>query len=286
MKAPDFAYLRPGSLDEALDALSRHGDDAVVLAGGQSLMAMLNLRVAAAEVLVDINRIPGLDGIRDDGEFITIGALTRYSQLLADPRVAGHLPLLALALPHVAHEAVRNRGTLGGSLALADPAAEMPACCLALGARIVLAGRDGQREVAIEDWFRGVYETALAPGELIVAVRLPKADGNTLYRFSEFARRRGDFAVAGVALCAASSGGALRSVRIALLGVADRPVLARTVMGLLEGATPGAVAPGVLAEALEADADPLEDPAYPPAYRRRVAGVLLQRALESLGEPS
>jgi carbon-monoxide dehydrogenase medium subunit len=282
LKAPDFSYFRPETLQQALDALSHHGDGAVVLAGGQSLMAMLNLRVAAADVLVDINRIPGLDTIRGDGDDITIGALTRYAQLQASPLVTEHLPLLSEALPHVAHEAVRNRGTLGGSLALADPAAEIPACCLALDARVVVAGPRGKREVRMEDWFRGVYETALEAGELIVEVRVPKRTTNSVVRFTELARRRGDFAVAGVALIASLHEGVLRNVRIALLGVADRPVLAYRVMTALEGASLEAIDADAAAKAVEVDIDPLDDPAYPAAYRRQAINVLLQRALKSL----
>lgn len=282
MKAPDFAYLRPDSVEHALDALARHGDEAVVLAGGQSLMAMLNLRVASAGVLVDINRIPGLDHIRDAGDHLAIGALVRYAELEASAVVQQHLPLIARALPHVAHPAVRNRGTLGGSLALADPAAEMPACCLALGARVVVAGPAGPREVPIEDWFRGLYETALAPGELIVEVRIPKTAAGAVTRFVEIARRRGDYAVAGLALSATPDKATLRSPRLALLGVADRPVLAHTVMNVLDGVPLDELDDDSLASALYVDADPLDDPACPTAYRRHAIHVLTRRTLASL----
>jgi carbon-monoxide dehydrogenase medium subunit len=281
VKAPDFAWLRAGCVEEALDALVRFGEDAAVLAGGQSLMAMLNLRVARAEVLVDVNHVPGLDAIRDAGDHVAIGALVRYAQMEASALVREHLPLLATALPHVAHPAVRSRGTLGGSLALADPAAEMPACCLALGARLVVATQGGERVVPVEDWFRGLYETALAPGELLVEVRIPKVPPGTATRFLELARRRGDFAVAGVALTATPRGGALHGPRLALLGVADRPVLARRAMRALDGVAPGDVSDDALAAMLDADAAPLDDPQCPAAYRRQALRVLARRALSA-----
>jgi carbon-monoxide dehydrogenase medium subunit len=279
VKAPDFAWLRASCIDEAVDALVRYGEDAAVLAGGQSLMAMLNLRAARAEVLVDINHVPGLDAVRDAGDALAIGARARYAQLESSMLVREHLPLIAQALPHVAHPAVRSRGTLGGSLALADPAAEMPACCLALGARVVLAGPSGRREVAMEDWFRGLYETALAPGELVVEVRIPKTPPGTTSRFLELARRRGDFAVAGVALTATLRDGALHAPRLALLGVSDRPVLAHGAMRRLDGVAPGDVGDDALAAILDQDAAPLDDPQCPADYRRHALHVLVRRAL-------
>jgi carbon-monoxide dehydrogenase medium subunit len=283
VKAPDVAYLRADSLEHALQALALHGDAAAVLAGGQSLMAMLNLRVAAADVLVDINRVPGLSSIREEGDCLAIGALSRYSDLLASPLLREHLPLLVQALPHVAHEAVRNRGTLGGSLALADPAAEMPACCLALGARLRLAGPAGRREVAIEDWFRGLYETALAPGELIVEVVIPKSPMDAIVHFCELARRRGDFAIAGLALVAGLHDGVLHAPRIALLGVADRPLLAQRLMQAVAGRPPAGFEHAEIARLLDADMDPLDDPSVPADYRRHAMAVLARRALVSIG---
>ena len=283
MKAPDVAWLCARSVDEAVDALARFGDDAAVLAGGQSLVPMLNLRVAGAGVLVDINRVPGLDGIRDAGDHVAIGALTRYAALEASPVVREHLPLLACALPHVAHPAVRSRGTLGGSLALGDPAAEMPACCLALAARLVLRGPAGVREVAIEDWFTGLYTTALARGELIVEIRFPKRAPGSVVAFLELARRRGDFAIAGVAVETGLRNGALHAPRIALLGAADRPLLARATMAAVNGLTADARALAIddaaLARALDEDADPHGDPQCPASYRRHALAVLTRRAL-------
>src|SRR2546430_4349426 len=169
MKAPRFAYARPASLAEALALLAEYKDDARVLAGGQSLVPMMNFRVAAPKVLVDINRIGSLGGIKVTRSFVRIGALTRHVELERSAEVAKHLPLVASAMPHIAHPAIRNRGTFGGSCALGDPAAELPACALALGATFIVAGKKGERRIAAEDFFRGLYATALKPGELLVA---------------------------------------------------------------------------------------------------------------------
>src|SRR6266436_5665465 len=169
MKAPGFAYARPASVAEALALLAEHKDEARVLAGGQSLVPMLNFRVAAPRVLVDINRIAGLSGIKLAKNHIRIGALTRHVELERSADVARHLPLIASAMPHIAHPAIRNRGTFGGSCALADPAAELPACALALGATFIAAGKKGERRIAAQDFFKGLYATALKAGELLVA---------------------------------------------------------------------------------------------------------------------
>lgn len=282
MKAPDLAYLRVDSLHEALAALARHGDDAMVLAGGQSLMAMHNLRVAHAGVLVDINRIPGLDAIRVEDEMLVIGCLARHAALASSELVQRHAPLIAQAMPHVAHHAIRNRGTIGGSLALADPAAELPACCVALDAELVVAGPEGTRRIGATDFFKGVYETALRPGELLIEVHIPLAADDAVQRFAEVARRHGDFAIAGAALAARRAHQSLVAVRLALLGMGDRPLLAQQTMALLEGNDPEQIDASALAAALAADADPLDDPAYPAAYRRRVIEVVVRRMLDTM----
>lgn len=286
MKAPDFHYLRAASVDEALAALARHGEDAMVLAGGQSLMAMHNLRVARAGVLVDINRIPGLDFIRDADDHVAIGCLARFTALQASAVVRSQLPLMARALPHVAHPAIRNRGTLGGSLALADPAAELPACCLALNATVVADSPSGARQIAAEDFFTGLYETALAPGELLREVRFPKAGARACSHFDELSRRRGDFALAGIAFHGQWRGttpaGGLARARLALFGVAERPVLARETMALLSQIPLGEVPAGDLHAALDRDAEPLDDPTCPAAYRRQALRVLVTRMAAAL----
>jgi carbon-monoxide dehydrogenase medium subunit len=174
MKPAPFDYHRPASLAEAFDLLDRYGDDGRLLAGGQSLVPALNLRLAAPRAVIDINRIPGLDGIRVAPEGLVIGALARQEALERSALVREHAPLIAAAGPHVGHAAIRARGTVGGSLALADPAAELPACAVALGATVRVGRRDGHRDVAAADFFRGVYTTALAPGEVVLELRVPR----------------------------------------------------------------------------------------------------------------
>ena len=218
MKAPDFGYERPGNLEEALRLLAKHGDDAAIIAGGQSLLALLNFRMAAPELLIDIGRLDKLKQISDQDGHIEIGGLVRHCDLAASPLIARSLPLLPRAISHIAHPAVRHRGTIGGSLAMADPAAELAACCLALDGQFLLISERGERWVRAEDFFQGVYETALAADEVLTAVRLPKRGADGAQIFMEIARRQGDFAMAGLA-CVDDG------ARIALLGVADRPVL-------------------------------------------------------------
>src|SRR5690242_227250 len=220
MKAPRFAYARPASVAEALAVLDKHKDEARVLAGGQSLVPMLNFRLAAPRVLVDINRIASLSGIKVAKSHVRIGALTRHAELERSADIAKHLPLIASAMPHVAHPAIRNRGTFGGSCALADPAAELPACALALGATFVVAGKRGERRIASEDFFKGLYATALKPGELLVAAEFPLPKPGYASAFGELARRHGDYAMVGIAAHGKGS-----DVRVVFFGVGDRPQL-------------------------------------------------------------
>jgi carbon-monoxide dehydrogenase medium subunit len=282
MKAPDFRYEKPATVDECLSLLAEHGDGAQVLAGGQSLMPLLNFRLAAPAVLIDINGLHALSGIREGDDTITIGALERHEQIAASPIVRRRLPLLSDAAPHIAHVAIRTRGTIGGSVALADPAAEWPACCLALDARIELASVRGRRLVPAVDYFQGLYTTARQPDELVTAIEFGTLAPNHVHAFREISRRRGDFAIAGLAFVASRNGGALHNVRLALFGVSDRPLLASNAMTVLENQTLDA---GIIARACDALAGelaPPDDPVYPPDYKRRVAGVLLERALTDL----
>src|SRR5262245_15335122 len=198
MKARAFLYRRPRDLDEALSLLADHAG-AQVLAGGQSLIPTLNMRLSAPEMLVDINRIDALRGVEERGGGIRIGALVRHAEVLESGLVARRVPLLAMAIPHVAHMAVRNRGTTCGSLALADPAAEMPAVAVALDAEIVLKGHGATRTVKARDFFEGLYQTARSDNELIAEVLLPAAQPDEVFGFSELSRRHGDFATVGVA---------------------------------------------------------------------------------------
>jgi carbon-monoxide dehydrogenase medium subunit len=278
MKAPSFGYARPSSRGEALALLARHGGEARVLAGGQSLMPILNMRLAAPALLVDINGIADLTGITLEGDTLRIGALTRHREVAESSLVREHLPLVAEAMGHVAHWAVRNRGTFGGSLAMADPAAEMPACCLALDARMVLESAGGRRVVPAEEFFEGIFETALRPEELLVAVELPIPGPSWRAGFAEFARRHGDFALAGCAALAQVEGGALRDLRLVMFGAGDRPLRARKAERLLTAGNTLAAAQDALAE----DLSPPSDTHASAEMRLHLARLLLARTLRRL----
>ena len=236
MKAPPFRYERPETLDGALALLAENAGEARILAGGQSLVAALNFRLDAPELLIDINRIAELGGIGEERGVLRIGALARHFEVASSPLVHARLPLIARAMKDVAHAAIRNRGTFGGSIALADPAAEMPACCLAYGGRIVLAGLDGTRRVDADDFFLGLYETAREEGEIVTGVEFDRpADlGHERFAFAELARRHGDYAMAGIAMVLRGEP-AVEEARIVLFGVSDRPVRALAAEEALAG---------------------------------------------------
>jgi len=282
VKAPRFAYARPASVAQALALLAEHKDEARVLAGGQSLVPMMNFRVAAPKVLVDINRIAALSGIKIAKDHVRIGALTRHVELERSVDVARHLPLVAQAMPHVAHPAIRNRGTFGGSCALADPAAELPACALALGATFVVAGKKGERRVAAQDFFRGLFATALKAGELLVAAEFPRARPGYASAFGELARRHGDYAMVGVAAHGSTQGGKFSDMRVAFFGVGDRPARAAQFERALEG-KPAAAATieGALAK-LDTDLDPRADLHASAPMKRHLAKVLVGRVLRQM----
>jgi carbon-monoxide dehydrogenase medium subunit len=272
LKAPDFAYMRPASLDAALALLAEHGDDAAPLAGGQSLVTALNMRLASPRLLIDLNAIPGLAGVAEEGGVVRIGAMTRHRDVGTAAIVRERLPLLAAALPHIAHPAIRNRGTIGGSVALADPATEWPACCLAAGATIVVRGSRGERRIAAEAFFLGLYATALGSGEIVTAIEFPVPGPDAVWGFDELARRHGDYALVGLAATGRRAGESLTDLRLAFFGVADRPVLAREAAAAIEaGDVAGAQA------ALAAELDPPDDPATKAATRLHLARVLLGR---------
>jgi aerobic carbon-monoxide dehydrogenase medium subunit len=215
LKAPSFAYAKPRSLAEALELLERPG--AKILAGGQSLIPSLNMRLSAPELLVDITGLPGLSSIEAKNGAVRIGALCTHAMVERSPEIRDHLPLLAEAMPSIAHPAIRNRGTLGGSLALADPAAELPACAVALDAVLVIASQKGERRVRAVDFFKGLCETALKPGDILVGAEFPKAEKSA---FLELTRRHGDYAIVGLAAVTKH-----KERRVALFGFSDRPVL-------------------------------------------------------------
>jgi carbon-monoxide dehydrogenase medium subunit len=277
VKAPAFAYRKPRSLDEAFDLLEAHGQDARILAGGQSLVPMLNLRLAAPEVLVDITGIEALAGISVMDGKLKIGALTRHREVERSAEVAKHCSLLTQAAPHIAHVAIRNSGTFGGSIALADPAAEWPACCLALDATLVLVSRKGERRLPAREFFKGLYATALGPAELVLAVEIPLLQNHRSV-FLELARRRGDYAIVGIAAVAKIEGGRLHDVRLAYLGGGDVPKLARNAMQAVEGKA----APADLSRELAKDLTPLADLENKPETKLHLANVLTRRALAAL----
>ena len=282
MKAPRFAYARPASLAEALALLAEYKDDARVLAGGQSLVPMLNFRVAAPKVLVDINRIAGLSGIKVAKNHLRIGALTRHVEIERSAEIAHHLPLIAAAMPHIAHPAIRNRGTFGGSCALGDPAAELPACALALGATFIAAGKKGERRIAARDFFTGLYATALKAGELLVAAEFPLKKPGYASAFGELARRPGDYAMVGVAAHGSTQGGKLSDMRVVFFGVEDRPERTARLERALDGqpATQKTVE-SAIAE-LDADLSPRADLHGSAATKLHLAKVLAARVLKTM----
>jgi len=281
MKASAFAYARATSVVNALELLAAHGDKARILSGGQSLMPAMNLRLISPELIVDIGELAELRGIAVKGDILTIGALTRHVELLKSPEIAAHAPLLADAIAHVAHPAIRNRGTIGGSLAHADPASELPACVVALGATIIVRGPRDERRVAAKEFFTGIYETALSPQELLVAIELPVARKDSSHFFHEFARRHGDYAIVGLASQALIRADRFTELRLGFFAVGDRPLLAEAA-GKLVNVT---VTPAVLSEASSAlgeELDPEEDQQASPAMRRHLAKVLLVRCVSTL----
>jgi len=284
MKPVPFEYHRPASLAETFDLLDRYGDDGRLLAGGQSLVPALNLRLAAPRAVIDINRIPDLDAIRVTGEGLVIGALARQEALERSPLVREHAPLFASALPHVGHSAIRARGTIGGSLALADPAAELPACAVALGATIRAGRRGGTRDIPADEFFRGIYTTALAPGEIVTEILVPRPAAGWRWGFDELARRHGDFALAGVAAGVRVESGVVAESRLVFFGVGTRPVRARRAEAALAGGRADAEALAAAGRALDGDLDPPGDVHGSPALRRHLARVLLARVVGRLVE--
>ena len=275
MKPAPFAYKKAHSLDEAVTLLSEK--DARLLAGGQSLIATLNMRLSAPSLLIDINGLSGLDSIAVKGGAVEIGALTRHAQAERSDVITKQAPLIARAIPHIGHPAIRNRGTLGGSIAFADPAAELPACLLALDGEIEATGPKGKRTIKAPDFFKGLFETALGPQEVLTAIRVPAADKSARVGFAELARRHGDYAIVGLAASARANGKGLSDVRLAYFGVGNTPV--RTKKAEL------ALATGNIDAAVDAlDLDPHDDVQATAKVKQHLAGVLLRRVAKQLLE--
>jgi carbon-monoxide dehydrogenase medium subunit len=277
LKPAPFAYAKARSLEDAVAQLAAHQGEAKLLAGGQSLIATLNMRLSSPSLLVDINDI-GLDGISVKNGMVEIGALTRHVTLERSAEIARHAPLIALAIPHIAHPAIRNRGTIGGALAYADPAAELPACLVALDGEIDITGPKGKRTVKAGEFFKGLFETALGPHDVLCAVRVPAAGADTRAGFSELARRHGDYAIVGLAAAATASGKGLADVWLCYFGVGAMPVRARKAEAALMG--------GSVDDAVKAlDLDPPDDIQAIGAVKKHLAGVLLRRVAKQLAEP-
>jgi carbon-monoxide dehydrogenase medium subunit len=279
MKPAAFEYVVADSVEMAVASLAQAGGDAKIIAGGQSLVPMLNFRLLRPSVLVDINRIPGLAHVREDGNVVRVGALTRHHQLETSPVIAAHFPVLREAMAHVAHLAIRNRGTIGGSLSHADPAAELPMMAMLLDAELRIVSSAATRTVAARDFFRDALSVDLADDEIVTEIMLPKLPPNTGWGFEEVARRSGDFALAAVAATLTLSDGKIAQARIAMTGVAPTARRVTEAERLLIGQRLDAGVGGDIIEAVRAAAEPPTDLHASSDYRRHLVGVLAARAL-------
>ena len=284
MKAPAFSYARPSSLGEVFSLMAEHGDGARLLAGGQTLHATLNMRLSEPNILVDLQAVNELKGIQIAGEFLRIGAMVTHTEIDNSPLVAQHQPLLSAAVPHIAHRAIRNLGTFGGSIAYGDPAAEWPACLLALDGIVVAVGPKGQRRIAAQDFFTGLYSTDLQDDELIVACELPLKTGKHAFAFDELARRHGDYAVVGLAATAHVKATGLQHVRLAWLGAVSQPYRSTKTEALLEGQV---LSDALITEAIQSLKEEMlteADLTHSAASKSHLAGVMLKRALRTLNQ--
>jgi aerobic carbon-monoxide dehydrogenase medium subunit len=278
VKPAPFAYAKAQSVAHAIELLAH--DEARLLAGGQSLIATLNMRLSTPRMLVDLNGIGGLDGIALNNGMIEIGAMVRHAQAERSPEIVRHAPLIARALPHIGHPAIRNRGTIGGSIAFADPAAELPACLVALGGEVGITGPQGARNVKADEFFKALFETALTARDVLTAIRVPAADTATRTGFAEFARRHGDYAIVGLAACGRADGKGLKDLRLAYFGVGTTPVRARNAEAALAQADVDAAV-----RALDRDLNPADDVQATGAVKQHLAGVLLRRVARQLTAP-
>ncbi|WP_038037693.1 FAD binding domain-containing protein [Thermorudis peleae] len=285
MKPAAFSYFAPRDLDEALHLLAHHAPDAKPLAGGQSLVPMMNFRLAQPRVLIDLNRVAALSFVNDANGVLVLGAMLRQAAAERDHRLSAAVPLLADALPLVGHETIRHRGTIGGTLAHADPAAEIPAVALALGAELVVRSTRGERVISADQFFLGPLMTALEPDEMLIAVRIPRMPPHTGTAFLELSRRHGDFAIVGVAAqVTLDESERIVQAALALCGVGPTPVRARQAEAALAGAEPTDEqfrAAGALAAQ---EIDPASDIHASADYRRRIAAVLVRRALSQAAQ--
>ena len=279
MKARAFSYARPSTVMEALETFANSGEDASYVAGGQSLVPALALRLQAPQLLIDIAHIEALRGVELQGNWLRIGALTRHCEVLTDPLIARHAPLYHVAAPHVAHPAIRNKGTIGGSIAHSDPASEFPAMTLAMGAELELVSRTGTRRVAADDFFIDLFQTAIEPGELLVAIHVPVIRPGHRWAFHELSRRRGDYALVGCGILLEVAGDLIEQARIVFFSVGNTPLRAGQAEQCLIGKRLDEAAVAAAQALVGGDLDPPEDEHVPPAMKRHLARVLLGRLL-------
>ena len=283
MKSPEFSYLKAQTMADVFSALKTHGDAAQLLAGGQSLLAMLNLRMANPSILIDISGLDSLKGIQQSGNVIRIGALTTHHEIDSSNIVKAQIPLLAQAVPYVAHLAIRNKGTIGGSLALGDPAAEYPAVALALNATLIIQSATGERRVKASEFFISLYRTAVQADEILIGVEFPIAKPNQRFVFSELARRKGDYAMAGMALALSLEGQTIQDVALAFMAMDDKPILAPRAMKALTGQSINSQTISQAQAALDEDLQPAGDLSANAATKKHLSRVLLSRALIQAG---
>jgi aerobic carbon-monoxide dehydrogenase medium subunit len=277
MKSPPFSYVKAQSVAHLFNTMSEYGDDLRILAGGQTLLASLNMRLSEPQVLIDIRGLTELKGITVQNNLLRIGALATHTEIEGSALVAQHSPMLAQAAPHIAHRAIRNLGTLGGSIAYADPAAEWPVCALALNATIVLRSAKGERKVSADDFFQSLYTTDMQDDEIVAACEFPMIQSQQTHDFSELARRHGDYAVAGLAVCYEPS-----KNRIAFLGIADRPIRALQAEAIINSAALSDATIEAAVVSLKTELEPLADLTHNEESKLHLAGVLLKRALKRI----
>lgn len=282
MKSSAFEYLRSHSVLDAMSAYAEADGDAIYLSGGQSVVPSLNLRLQAPALVIDLSGVAKLSGISLQDGWLRIGAMTRHAQVITDPLIAAYAPLFAAAAPFIAHPAIRNRGTLGGSLAHADPASEFPAAAVAMRVELEIASPEGTRRVPADDFFLDIYETALEPGEILLAIHVPSTVSGQMIGFDEITRRRGDYAMVGVAVQAVSNNCVLDDISIAFFSVGSRPTRAVAAQSAVIGRAIDGPSIADAQAALADDLDPSDEADFPASMRMHLARVLLGRVLSNL----
>ena len=282
MKAAAFDYIKAQSVPEVLALMSKHGDDARLIAGGQTLLATLNMRLSEPQLLIDITQLAELKGIELSGEHLWVGALVTHTEIENSPLIEKYAPILGAAAPHIAHRAIRNLGTWGGSLVYGDPAAEWPACSLAVNATMVLRGLQGERRILATDFFVDLYTTALAPDEILMGTEIPLANIKQVFSFQELARRHGDYAIAGLAAVAQKTGLTLSACSFAFFSIATTPVLAKKAQALVNGQILSTELIATAVAMARSEIETMDDITNSAAAKTHLVGVLLERALKTM----